>query len=95
MNWNFPLILTLAMFFTGIVSLIDILFFAKKRQANQKPNIIIEYSRSLFPVFFIVLIIRSFIVQPFHVPSGSLEPTVVPGDLVAVNQFAYGLRLPV
>lgn len=95
MNWNFPLILTIAVFVTGIISLIDILFFAKKRKPDTKPNTLTEYSRSLFPVFLIVLIIRSFIVQPFHVPSGSLEPTVLPGDLVAVNQFAYGLRLPV
>lgn len=95
MNWNFPLILTLAVIITGIISLIDVLFFAKKRQPAQKPTFLIEYSRSLFPVLLIVLVIRSFIVQPFRVPTGSLEPTVLPGDFIAVNQFAYGLRLPV
>ncbi|NNM58223.1 MAG: signal peptidase I [Legionellales bacterium] len=95
MNVDFPLILTIAVLVTGFIALCDILFFAKKRPAKRKPNFLIEYSRSLFPVLFIVLVIRSFIVQPFRVPTGSLEPTVMPGDFIAVNQFAYGLRLPV
>ncbi len=95
MGLDFPLILTVAVIITGVIALIDILFFAKKRTAQQKPNFIFEYSRSLFPVLLIVLVIRSFIIQPFRVPTGSLEPTVMPGDFIAVNQFAYGLRLPV
>lgn len=95
MNWNFPLILTLAVFLTGLIALVDILFFEKNRRPNQKPNFIFENARSLFPVLLIVLLIRSFIVQPFRVPTGSLEPTVMPGDFLLVNQFAYGLRLPV
>ncbi len=58
-------------------------------------SLIVEYSRSFFPILLIVLLIRSFLVQPFRVPTGSLEPTVMPGDFIAVNQYAYGLRLPV
>jgi len=96
MYWyfDFPFILTALVLFSGIVYLLDVLFWAKKRR-GKKPNIIIEYSRSFFSVLFLVWIIRSFLVQPYRVPSGSLEPTILPGDFIIVNQFAYGLRLPV
>src|SRR5215207_5714334 len=92
---NFALILLVLSAVTGFIYLLDIAFWAKKRKAHQKPNKIIEYSRSFFPVFFIVLLLRSFIIEPFRIPSGSLEPTLLVGDFVAVNKFAYGLRLPV
>jgi signal peptidase I len=97
MNIDFPFILTIAVLLSGIISLLDILFLTKRRLAKgqAKPGKIVEYSRSFFPVLLLVLVIRSFIVQPFRVPTGSLEPTVMPGDFIAVNQFAYGLRLPV
>lgn len=91
---NFALILLLLSVFTGIVSLADILYFEKKRK-KKAPNKLIEYSRSFFPVFFTVLCLRSFLVEPFRIPSGSLEPTLRVGDFVAVNKFAYGVRLPV
>jgi signal peptidase I len=92
---NFALILVLLSFISGFIYLLDVVFWAKKRSPNQKPGRIIEYSRSFFPVFFIVLLLRSFLVEPFRIPSGSLEPTLLVGDFVAVNKFAYGLRLPV
>lgn len=92
---NFALILVILSFVSGVIYLLDILFWAKKRNAQQQPNKIIEYARSFFPVFFIVLLLRSFLVEPFRIPSGSLEPTLLVGDFVAVNKFAYGLRLPV
>lgn len=65
------------------------------KQKDQQDPILVDYARSLLPIFIIVLIIRSFLFQPFRVPSGSLEPTVEPGDFVLVSQFAYGLRLPI
>ena len=92
---NFALILVLLSFISGFIYLLDVVFWAKKRSPAQKPGRIIEYSRSFFPVFFIVLSLRSFLVEPFRIPSGSLEPTLLVGDFVAVNKFAYGLRLPV
>jgi signal peptidase I len=96
MNVNFPLILVIATFLTGLIYLIDVLLLAKRRKkSNKKMPWWVDYARSFFPVLLIVLVIRSFIVQPFRVPTGSLEPTVLPNDFVAVNQFAYGLRLPV
>lgn len=93
---DFPLILTSIVLITGIISLLDVAFLAKKRLASGKEQPrVIEYARSFFPVLLVVLLIRSFIVQPYRVPTGSLEPTVLPGDFIIVNQFAYGLRLPV
>jgi signal peptidase I len=55
----------------------------------------IDYSRSFFPVLLIVLILRSFIAEPFRIPSGSMIPTLLHGDFILVNKFTYGLRLPV
>jgi signal peptidase I len=92
---NFALILVVLSFVSGFIYLLDIIFWAKKRGPDQKPGRIIEYSRSFFPVFFIVLLLRSFLIEPFRIPSGSLEPTLLVGDFVAVNKYAYGLRLPV
>lgn len=80
---------------TGLIYLLDVCFWAKKRTSRQKPNRVIEFSRSFFPLLFGVLIIRSFLFEPFRIPSGSLEPTLLVGDFLVVNKFAYGLRLPV
>lgn len=92
---NFALILVILSLVSGIIYAADVIWWAKKRSAGTQPNKVIEYARSLFPVFFIVLLLRSFLIEPFRIPSGSLEPTLLVGDFLAVNKFAYGLRLPV
>lgn len=57
--------------------------------------ILLEYAKSFFPVFLIVLLLRTFVVEPFHIPSSSMVPTLLVGDFILVNKFDYGLRLPV
>lgn len=91
---DFPFFLTCLVLITGLISILDLLFLSAKRKGKAMPWYV-DNSRAFFPVLLIVLILRSFIVQPYRVPTGSLEPTILPGDFIVVNQFAYGLRLPV
>lgn len=109
MNFDFPSFLVAASALTGGIWLIDALFFAAKRKrltaatdnSDQtaspavKEPLLVEYSRSFFPVIFAVLILRSFLVEPFRIPSGSMMPTLLVGDFILVNKFSYGIRLPV
>ena len=90
MNIDFPFILVVLTFLTGLVYLVDAIFFEKRRKRqSKKMPVLIEYGRSFFPIFLLVLVIRSFIIQPFRVPSGSMEPTILPNDFVAVLQYSY------
>ena len=98
MKLDFALILTLLAVSTGLIWLIDKLFFEKARRATDKTAkdpILVEYAKSLFPVIFVVLGLRSFIAEPFRIPSGSMMPNLLIGDFILVNKFNYGIRLPV
>jgi len=108
MDINFPLILTLLTLGTGLIWLFDVLVLRpgrRKRAAEQaetttdgeepKEPYLVDLSRSFFPVLVVVLILRSFLVEPFQIPSGSMLPTLQVGDFILVNKFTYGLRLPV
>jgi signal peptidase I len=94
---SLPVILVTLLLITGVISLLDFFVWRKERSnlKVKKLPFIIEHSRSFFPVFLIVLVLRSFVFQPFNVPTGSLEPTVMPGDYLFVTQYSYGLRTPV
>lgn len=95
---NFELILVLVTVITGIIVYVDKVTWAPKRRrasTTEKEPVIVEYARSLFPVFLIVLVLRSFIAEPFRIPSGSMYPTLEIGDFIIVNKFTYGIKLPV
>ena len=92
---SFPAIMVSLVFVTGIIWLLDSFFWAPQRIKEQKEPLVVEYARSFFPIILIVLIIRSFIAEPFRIPSGSMLPTLHIGDFILVNKFSYGVRLPV
>ena len=100
-DMDFAFYLTLATLISGLVWLLDIVWLSKKRRvpAEQgqpvKEPWYVEYSKSFFPILLFVLVLRSFIVEPFRIPSGSMLPTLEVGDFILVNKFSYGLRLPV
>ena len=100
MNINLALILTVLTLVSGVVVALDKFYFRKQRQQvsgdeEARPGLLIEYSQSFFPVLLFVLIIRSFIFEPFRIPSGSMMPTLLQGDYIFVKKYSYGLRVPV
>src|SRR4030088_2942980 len=92
---NFALILFVLLVITGAFALADAVYFSKQRRKDAKEPWWIEYSVSFFPVILIVFLLRSFLVEPFKIPSSSMVPTLLVGDFILVNKFTYGVRLPV
>lgn len=95
MTFDFALILTALTLLCGAFWLLDRFVLAKRRAADAKPNETIDFFASLFPVLAVVLVLRSFVYEPFRIPSSSMMPTLLIGDFILVNKFAYGVRLPV
>ena len=95
---DFSLVLVVLAALTGAVWAADHWYFAPRRKARggaAREPVIVDYSRSFFPVIMLVLILRSFLYEPFRIPSDSMMPTLVQGDFIFVNKWQYGLRLPV
>jgi signal peptidase I len=92
---NFALILFCLLLISGAIWVADALVFSKHRAADAKDPWWVEYGASFFPVILLVFVLRSFIVEPFKIPSGSMIPTLQIGDFILVNKFTYGIRLPV
>ena len=101
---DFSLVLLLLSVATGVVWGLDHWMLRRRREAAAaaaKPAVAlrepgtVDYARSFFPVAAIVLIVRAFIFEPFRIPSDSMMPTLLDGDFIVVNKYAYGLRMPV
>ena len=107
--WDFSTFMAIVVFVSGAIWAVDAWFLAPRRRLvggggtvagrvrrrrRDKP-VVVEYARSFFPVFLVVFLIRSFVVEPFRIPSGSMMPTLLIGDFIAVNKFSYGIRLPI
>lgn len=104
MNIDFSVVFIVAGVITGGIWALDAWVFAPRRamataaggipETRDEP-VIVEYARSFFPIILLVFVFRSFVYEPFRIPSRSMLPTLRVGDFILVNKFDYGLRLPI
>lgn len=94
MDFDLEFWLVIATAVTGVIWFLYWIFTRGRKEQKDEPWPV-EYARSFFPVLLIVLILRSFVAEPFRIPSGSMLPTLEIGDFILVNKFAYGVRLPI
>lgn len=93
MDFDLEFWLLTATVVSGVIWALYSLLFSKRADGTEP--VLVEYARSFFPVLLAVLVLRSFVAEPFRIPSGSMLPTLEIGDFILVNKFAYGIRLPV
>lgn len=95
MDFDFNLILVPLTLALGFIWLLDKLVWKQRRERGRgKEGAMVRIAYDFFPILAVVLIVRSFLIEPFNIPSSSMVPTLYTGDFIAVNKFAYGLRLP-
>lgn len=98
MKW-FEIALVVLTLGSGLIWLLDRLVLAKRRAANagllDAEPVLVDYSKAFFPVLAVVLVLRSFVAEPYKIPSSSMMPNLLIGDFILVNKFAYGFRLPI
>ncbi len=92
---DFAAVLLLAAVITGAIWLWDAKWARKRRTDGEPEPVVVDMARAFFPVIVVVFVIRSFWVEPFKIPSGSMKPTLLVGDFILVNKYTYGIRLPV
>jgi signal peptidase I len=107
MIFDFSALLVLLTIVSGLIWALDAWILAPGRRealavegleaesAEDQTPVLVDYARSFFPVFLIVLLLRSFLIEPFRIPSDSMMPTLLTGDFILVNKYNYGIRLPV
>lgn len=98
MIFDFSTIMVLLVAASGAIWGVDAWLFKPRRQrsgAATADPVVVDYAKSFFPIFLVVLVLRAFLVEPFRIPSGSMIPTLLVGDFILVNKFDYGIRLPV
>ncbi len=106
----FSIFLTCIVLALGVIWLVDYLFFAPKRRAamaanfgvevdelTQEPDVpyLVDTAQQIFPILAFIVVLRSFLYEPFQIPSGSMMPTLLEGDFILVEKYTYGLRDPI
>lgn len=93
---NLELILVGVTFLAGLIILVHYLMRrGKPKQSREENPLLVDYAKSFFPILLIVIVIRSFVAEPFRIPSGSMIPTLEIGDFILVKKYSYGIRLPI
>lgn len=92
---SFTAVMLIFVLVFGAIWGVDKLLLEKHRGIEQREPVTIEYAKGFFPILLVIFLLRSFLVEPFQIPSSSMRPGLIVGDFILVNKYAYGLRIPV